>query len=138
MPELVLIEGNEQVATKPDESLSPSLFTICSHFATISITFLRRLVSFLEPRLDGLRDIPTIQGPGPPLVRRRTRRSCSPRRRLCRWRRYGVFQFPSGATAGDSRRTRDVLSSYSVPLVEGSFRPTSDISELKAILANSD
>jgi len=35
--------GNQLVATKPDESLSPSLFTFRSHFApftTISITFL--------------------------------------------------------------------------------------------------
>ncbi len=35
MPELALIEGNQQVATKPDESLSPSLFTFHSRFATI-------------------------------------------------------------------------------------------------------
>jgi len=35
LPELVLIEGIQQVAMKPDESLSPSLFTFCSHFATI-------------------------------------------------------------------------------------------------------
>jgi hypothetical protein len=35
LPELALIEGNQSVATKPDESLSPSLFTVCSTFATI-------------------------------------------------------------------------------------------------------
>jgi len=35
LPELALIEGNQQVATKPDESLSPSLFTFRSHFASI-------------------------------------------------------------------------------------------------------
>jgi hypothetical protein len=28
-------EGNQQVATKPDESLSPSLFAFRSHFASI-------------------------------------------------------------------------------------------------------
>jgi hypothetical protein len=31
----IIIEGNQQVATKPDESLSPSLFTFRSHFAAI-------------------------------------------------------------------------------------------------------
>jgi len=35
LPELALIEGNQLVATKPDESLSPSLFTFRSHFAAI-------------------------------------------------------------------------------------------------------
>jgi len=35
LPELALIEGNQQFATKPDESLSPSLFTFRSHFAAI-------------------------------------------------------------------------------------------------------
>jgi hypothetical protein len=35
LPELALIEGNQQVATKPDESISPSLFTFRSHFAAI-------------------------------------------------------------------------------------------------------
>jgi hypothetical protein len=35
LPELDLIEGNQQVATKPDESFSPSLFTLRSYFATI-------------------------------------------------------------------------------------------------------
>jgi hypothetical protein len=35
LPELVLIEGIQQVAMKRDESLSPSLFTFHSHFATI-------------------------------------------------------------------------------------------------------
>jgi hypothetical protein len=35
LPELVLIEGIQQVAMKRDESLSPSLFTFRSHFATI-------------------------------------------------------------------------------------------------------
>jgi hypothetical protein len=35
LPELALIEGNQQVAIKPDESLSPSLFTFDSHFAAI-------------------------------------------------------------------------------------------------------
>jgi len=35
LPELVLIEGIKQVAMKRDESLSPSLFTFRSHFATI-------------------------------------------------------------------------------------------------------
>jgi len=35
LPELVLIEGNQLVATKRDESLSPSLFTFRSHFVTI-------------------------------------------------------------------------------------------------------
>jgi len=37
------IEGNQQVATKPDESLSPSLFTVVRllpAFIAISITFL--------------------------------------------------------------------------------------------------
>jgi hypothetical protein len=32
---LALIEGNLQVAMKPDESFSPSLFTFHSHFAAI-------------------------------------------------------------------------------------------------------
>jgi hypothetical protein len=32
---LALIEGHQQVATKSDESLSPSLFTFRSHFASI-------------------------------------------------------------------------------------------------------
>jgi hypothetical protein len=32
LPELLLIEGNQQFATKHDESLSPSLFTFRSHF----------------------------------------------------------------------------------------------------------
>jgi hypothetical protein len=35
LPELVLIEGIQQVAMKPGELLSLSLFTIRSHFATI-------------------------------------------------------------------------------------------------------
>jgi hypothetical protein len=35
LPELVLIEGIQQVAMKQDESLSPSLFTFRSYFATI-------------------------------------------------------------------------------------------------------
>jgi len=35
LPELALIEGNQLVATKRDESLSPSLFTFRSHFAAI-------------------------------------------------------------------------------------------------------
>jgi hypothetical protein len=35
LPELALIEGNQQVATKPDASLSPSLFTVCSLFVLI-------------------------------------------------------------------------------------------------------
>jgi hypothetical protein len=35
LPELALIEGNQQVATKPDESISPSLFIIRSHFGAI-------------------------------------------------------------------------------------------------------
>jgi hypothetical protein len=35
LPELALIKGNQQVAMKPDESLSPSLFTLSSHFAAI-------------------------------------------------------------------------------------------------------
>jgi len=35
LPELALIEGNQQVATNPDESLSPSLFTFRPHFAAI-------------------------------------------------------------------------------------------------------
>jgi hypothetical protein len=35
LPELALIEGNQQVAMKPDESLSPSLFTFRSHFAAV-------------------------------------------------------------------------------------------------------
>jgi hypothetical protein len=34
LPALALFEGNQQVATKPDESLSPSLFTFRSHFAS--------------------------------------------------------------------------------------------------------
>jgi hypothetical protein len=35
LPELALIEGNEQVATKSGESLSPSLFTFRLHFPSI-------------------------------------------------------------------------------------------------------
>jgi hypothetical protein len=35
LPELALIEGNLQIATKPDESFSPSLFTFRSDFAAI-------------------------------------------------------------------------------------------------------
>jgi hypothetical protein len=35
LPELALTEGNKQVVMKPDESLSPSLFTFRSHFAAI-------------------------------------------------------------------------------------------------------
>jgi hypothetical protein len=35
LPELALIEGNQQVATKPDESISPSLFKFRSPFAAI-------------------------------------------------------------------------------------------------------
>jgi hypothetical protein len=35
LPELALIEGNQQIATKPDESSSPSLFTFRSYFAAI-------------------------------------------------------------------------------------------------------
>jgi hypothetical protein len=35
LPELAIIEGNQQIATKPDESFSPSLFTFRSHFAAI-------------------------------------------------------------------------------------------------------
>jgi hypothetical protein len=40
LPELVLIEENQQVAMKRDESLSPSLFTFRSPFTTISIAIL--------------------------------------------------------------------------------------------------
>jgi hypothetical protein len=35
LQEWALIEGNQQAGTKPDELLSPSLFTIRSRFATI-------------------------------------------------------------------------------------------------------
>jgi hypothetical protein len=35
LPELALAEGNQQVAMKPDESLSLSLFTFHSRFAAI-------------------------------------------------------------------------------------------------------
>jgi hypothetical protein len=35
LPELALIEGNQQVATKPDQSLSPSLFAFRSHLPSI-------------------------------------------------------------------------------------------------------
>jgi hypothetical protein len=35
LPDLALIEGIQQVAMKPDESLSPSLFTFRLHFAAI-------------------------------------------------------------------------------------------------------
>jgi hypothetical protein len=35
LPQLVLIEEIQPVAMKRDESLSPSLFTFRSHFATI-------------------------------------------------------------------------------------------------------
>jgi hypothetical protein len=35
VPELVLIEGNQQGAMKRNESLSPSLFTFRSRFAVI-------------------------------------------------------------------------------------------------------
>jgi hypothetical protein len=35
LPELALTEENPQVAMKPDESLSSSLFTFRSHFAAI-------------------------------------------------------------------------------------------------------
>jgi hypothetical protein len=35
LPELALAEGNQQVAMKPDESFSPSLFTFRPHFAAI-------------------------------------------------------------------------------------------------------
>jgi hypothetical protein len=35
LPELALAEGNQQVAMKPDESISPSLFTIRSPFAAV-------------------------------------------------------------------------------------------------------
>ena len=35
LPELALIEGNQQVATKHDESISLSLFSFRSHFASI-------------------------------------------------------------------------------------------------------
>jgi len=35
LPELAVIEGNQQVAINPDESISPSLFTFRSHFAAV-------------------------------------------------------------------------------------------------------
>jgi hypothetical protein len=35
LPELALIEENQHVAMKRDESISPSLFTFRSHFAAI-------------------------------------------------------------------------------------------------------
>jgi hypothetical protein len=35
LPELVLIEGIQQVAMKREESLSPSVFTNRSHFVTV-------------------------------------------------------------------------------------------------------
>jgi hypothetical protein len=35
LPELALVEGNQQVAMKPSELLSPSLFTFRSRFAEI-------------------------------------------------------------------------------------------------------
>jgi len=37
LPVLVLIEGNQQVATKPDESLSPSLFNLPAATSTPAI-----------------------------------------------------------------------------------------------------
>ena len=35
LPELAIIEGNQLVATKRDESFSPSLFTFLSYFVAI-------------------------------------------------------------------------------------------------------
>jgi hypothetical protein len=35
LPELALAEGNQQVAMKQDESLSPSLVNFRSHFAAV-------------------------------------------------------------------------------------------------------
>jgi hypothetical protein len=35
LPELALAEGNQRVAMKADESLSPSLFTFRSRFAAV-------------------------------------------------------------------------------------------------------
>jgi len=35
VPELALIEGNQQVAINPDEPISPSLFTFRSHFVAV-------------------------------------------------------------------------------------------------------
>jgi hypothetical protein len=40
LPELVLIKGNQQVTTKTDESLSPSLSTFRSHLAAVHHQFL--------------------------------------------------------------------------------------------------
>jgi hypothetical protein len=35
LPELAMAEGNQQVAMKPDESLSPSLFTFRWHLRAV-------------------------------------------------------------------------------------------------------
>ena len=40
LPELELIEGNQQVVMKRSESFSPSLLTLCSQFAAIRMSFL--------------------------------------------------------------------------------------------------
>jgi hypothetical protein len=60
------MEGNQQVATKPDESLSPSLFTfvrILPRFIAIS-TFLRHSISseFAGGRSSLSRDVADCAG----------------------------------------------------------------------------
>jgi hypothetical protein len=57
MPELGIIEGNQQVAIKRDESLSPSLFTFRSYFAAIHHDWYYEFMTARFKATDPLRDI---------------------------------------------------------------------------------
>jgi hypothetical protein len=56
---LALIEGNLQVATKSDESLSPSLFTIRSYFATIDRYYYYDFTTARGGRLPWAQEVPS-------------------------------------------------------------------------------
>jgi hypothetical protein len=63
LPELALIEGIQQVAMKRDESLSPSLFTFRSHFATIHHYYYYDFMTARGARLPWAQDAP-VSNPG--------------------------------------------------------------------------
>ena len=66
LPELVLIEGIQQVAMKRDEPLSPSLITFRSHFATIHRYYFYDFITARGSRLSWPQEAPVqIRAPRP-------------------------------------------------------------------------
>jgi hypothetical protein len=63
LPELALAEGNQQVAMKPSELLSPSLFTFRWRFAAVQHHY---YYDFMTARSDRIKH---YEWDGPPLLR---------------------------------------------------------------------